>query len=485
MKFNKLNIRFNDGCTAHRWAGVIALAVLVTAPCAGAAGDANLAASYAVRAPLVLAADAPLQRLVLPAPTLMRLQTAGYSDVRIFNAQGQAVPMALTQVVGSTQTQRQQVTLSALPIFGATGAMDSQGMSLRIEEQQGKRIVKIDTTNSNVPSNTKNLVGALLDARSVSAPVVDMVLDVDLPAGLPISFDIQASKDLKNWRTVADTVLFRTADTVGKDNLGTQRMQLSMSDLKDYYLRITWQDANGQAAAVALRGATLTTALSTISNPRVTSLLTTPLLTSPHELSFVLPFVTPLAALKIKPQGTNVLVPVRVLGRNDRSQAWTPLASAVLFNLVTNGKEQNNAAIELQGAQYREIKIEADKKTVGFATAPQVSVQFDPAQIVFLASGAAPFTLAAGLEAAVASYLPIASLMPNYQSGQENTLPLARLEVSAADAGAALATTAQSTSSTPPTRSLILWGVLLLGVLLLGLMAWALMKPAKQSNQPS
>ncbi len=463
-------------------------ASLAIAP-VGRAADANTPAPYALRAPLAVAADAPLQRLVLPAAALVRLQTSNYSDVRVFNAQGQPVPMALAQVAAQMQTQRSQVVLPAYPIVGAAGTLGSEGVSLRIEEQGGKRVVQVDTATAKATQGHKNIVGVLLDARAINAPVVSMVLDADLPAGQPITFEVQASKDLKNWRALADTVLYRAADAANAagstpGDLGIQRMQLAFSDIKDHYLRITWQGGADQAAPVAVRAATLTTSQSTSSTPRTSASIATPALTSPHELSFVVPFATPLAALSIKATGANVLIPVRVLGRNDRSQPWTPLAGTVLYNLTTNGKEQSNAAVELQNmtgsASYKEIKIEADKKTAGFANSPEVSALFEPTQVVFLASGAAPFTLAVGLADAVSAYLPLASLMPGYQSGQENTLPLARADISASAVAAGPAAVAQAASNAPPTRSLVLWGVLLAGVVLLGLMAWALMKQSKK-----
>ena len=473
--------------TRSMWLLASGVVAVLTASSAWAAADANSAASYALRAPLVLSGDAPLQRLVLPAQALVSLQTTGYSDVRIFNAQGQPVPMALATVAAQTQTQNQQVNLPAYPIFGGSSSMGMEGLQLRIEEQQGKRVVQIDTagTTTAKAGTAKNIVGVLLDARTVTAPVVAMVLDADLPVGQPITFEVQASKDLKNWRSLADTVLYRSADATdaagaNASKLGTQRMQLASSDLKDQYLRITWQGSTDTTASVAVRGATLTTSQSSSSNPRVSAAVAIPALSQAHELSFALPFSTPLAALKIKAQGNNVLIPVRVLGRNDRSQPWASIGSTVLFNLTQNGKEQSNGAVELGSVAYREIKIEADKKTTGFAAAPEVSALFEPTQVVFLASGTAPFSLAVGLADAVSAYLPLVSLMPGYQSGQENALPAARVDISIAAVAAGPAAVAQATSNAPPTRSLVLWGVLLAGVAVLGLMAWALMKQSKK-----
>jgi Protein of unknown function (DUF3999) len=215
-------------------------------------------------------------------------------------------------------------------------------------------------------------------------------------------------------------------------------------------------------------------------------MISVPALTNPYELSFALPFFTPIEALKIKLQGTNVLIPVRIMGRNDRNQAWTPMASTVLYNFNTSGKEQSNSAVELpsagNGQNFNEIKIEADSKTSGFAAIPEVSVVFAPTQIVFLASGSPPFHLALGLKDAVNAFLPMASLIPAYQSGQENKLPLAKSELNTSIAAATI-TASKNTGDSPSTRSLILWGVLLLGVALLGLMAWTLIKQSKKSSE--
>jgi hypothetical protein len=470
-----------------RQASVLASMALLAWGAGAMAADAGHAESYAVRIPLTLAADAPLQRLVLPAQALAQLQTTGYQDVRVFNAQGQAVPIAFTQQAAATQNQRNVITLPANPIVGSVGALNTQGVSLRIHEQQGKRVVHIETDTAQAAPQGKNIVGALLDARSVSAPAVAMVLDADFPTGQPISFEVQASKDLKNWRTLADTVLYRAADkldaTPSTAELGVQQMPLAFSDIKDHYLRITWQDATGQAVPVVVRGAQISTLQSTALNTRSSAVMAMPALSNAHELSFVVPFAPPIAALDIKVQGSNVLIPVRVWGRNDRNQPWTPLASTVLYKLITNGKEQTSGPVELQGASYKEIKLQADQKTAGFAAVPQVSALFESAQIVFLASGNAPFTLALGLPNAASAYLPVASLMPGYVNGQENTLPLARAE--SANAGLVAAPTqAQSASNAPSTRSLVLWGVLLLGVILLAVMAWLLMKQTTKPDTP-
>lgn len=475
------------------WLAAAALALSVGG--AHAAADANSPAAYAIRIPVTLAGDAPLQRVLLPAEVLVRLQHPGYADVRLFNGAGQPVPMGLAGVAAAS-AQEESVVLPAYPILGGPGTSGQaglEGLSLRIEEQQGRRVVQIDTTGTPGtagPAGAQTVRGALLDARGLQLPAARMALDADLPAGQPVTFTVQASRDLKNWQLLAETVLYRadaaaTPATPGR--LGNEQIDLQRADLKDHYLRVTWGDA-----AVTFRGATLVTSRGMGPRERVSaSMAVPPLGNNPRELVFALPFATPVAALKITPQGSNVLIPVRVLGRNHREQPWSHLASATVYRMSTGGKEQTNAPVELGGASVREIKIEADARSAGFAAAPDIALQFEPAQLVFLASGQGPFTLAAGLPgagAAASAFLPLASLVPGYQSQQENTLPLALADVARADitggtpAGGPLVAAAAASDGLS-TRSWVLWAVLLAGVAALGLMAWLLMRQTKPVSQ--
>ena len=473
----------------------LVLAAAALSLCTGlaqAAADASSPAAYAIRIPVTLAADAPLQRVMLPAEVLVRLQSPGYADVRLFNGAGQPVPMALAGVAAASAPE-ELVTLTAYPILGAasTGTAGLEGLSLRIEERQGQRVVQIDTaarTTTAGPATPQAVRGALLDARNVQLPVARMALDVDLPAGQPLTFRVQASKDLKHWQPLAETVLYRAdaaAAPTAPGRLGNEQIDLQRADLKGHYLRVTWGDA-----AVTLRGATLATSSKTGPRERVSASMATPALANPRELVFALPFATPVAALAITPPGSNVLIPVRVLGRNHREQPWSPLASAVVYKMATGGKEQASGPVELGGISVREIKIEADPKTPGFAAAPALALQFEPAQLVFLASGQGPFTLAAGLPgatAAASAFLPLASLVPGYQPAQENQLPVALADVARADitggkpADDALVPAAAASGGIS-TRSAVLWGVLLAGVAALGLMAWLLLRQTKQAG---
>ena len=487
------SVRHNLPRPVAAW--LAAAAMSLSAGAAQAAADANSPAAYAIRVPVTLAADAPLQRVLLPAEVLVRLQSPAYADVRLINGAGQPVPMALAGVAAAVASAPEEsVNLPAYPILGGAstaGSAELDGLSLRIDERQGRRVVQIDTgakagTASQVGAQAVR--GALLDARGLKLPVARMALDADLPAGQPVTFKVQTSTDLKHWELLAETVLYRayaSAAPTAPGRLGNEQIDLQRADLKNHYLRVTWGDA-----AVTLRGATLVTAPGMAARERISASVAAPPLSNPRELVLALPFSTPVAALKITPQGSNVLTPVRVLGRNDRNQPWSPLASAVIYRMAMGGKEQSNAPVELGGASVRELKIEADANTPGFSAAPEIALLFEPAQIVFLTSGQGPFTLAAGLTGAAAvagAFLPLPSLVPGYTPLQENTLPVALANVARADITGGKPASGALVAAAPASdglslRSWVLWGVLLAGVVALGLMAWVLMR---QITQPT
>jgi hypothetical protein len=152
----------------------LALSAALAAPLLVLAADARPAnaKSYAVRIPVTAAPDAPLQRLLLPAEALVRLQSAGYADLRLFNAAGQPVPMALAQVPTINSAEEQKVKLTAYPILGSatSTAAGLEGLSLRIEERQGRRVVQLNTGGGTATGGQQKVLGALLDARAVSVP---------------------------------------------------------------------------------------------------------------------------------------------------------------------------------------------------------------------------------------------------------------------------------------------------------------------------
>jgi hypothetical protein len=124
------------------------------------------------------------------------------------------------------------------------------------------------------------------------------------------------------------------------------------------------------------------------------------------------------------------------------------------------------------------LKLEVDERGGGLgATAPSLSFAVRATQLVFLAKGAGPYTLAIGNSTVKAANLPLTTLIPNYGPTTQATLGSAQLAATPIIA----ATPSTLAEPGPDWKRIGLWAVLLLGVVFLGWMALSLLRvpPAK------
>lgn len=428
------------------------------------AGDDGVLKSYAYHQPLKVIPGAALQRAPLSAEVLVRLQSDDYADVRVFNAQGQALPMALLPPA-STPAIKQQVDLKLMPILGAPGALAVTGVSLVVDGAGQARLARVE----GVPQKgATTLLAVLFDVRGVKDAATSLALTADLPEQQPVTFRLEASSDLAQWEPVAETVVYRSPGEAKAINLPIDRLSVS-----GRYLRVTWESATKLLSPVVIRGASLSTekaASLAVARAEIRGAW----LANAYELGFGLPFSTPITGLQLTPAGQSAIIPVQVFGRTDAEQAWADLASGTAFSLQGPGATKTSQAIRLSSG-FPFIKVEADKRTAGFTSLPRIQVQMEPREIAFLVSGSPPYTLAAGLKGAKAVYLPLDSLMAAAPGQKATDLPAIDIApsipvVESVNDGAGVFTM----------KSAILWGVLLTATAILGFIAWlAAKKPAQ------
>lgn len=431
---------------------------------------------YAVRFSVEIVPNASLQRLAMPKEALVALETANAADVRLFNGTGQSVPIA--------QIPHRNETLALAPrdwpIYPVMATQQQQkrgNLSLRIEKTADRSVVRVieggDADTDSAAAATRQ-IATLVDTRPIKVPLAALTVDAELALGEPVALTVAASKDLKNWRTLAqDVPVFR----FGADGPGSMQVPLPGAQLEDEYLRISWPPGT----AFSLRGVRITPAASAAPPQR----LAVPLAAKPDGKGFViaLSFATPLQALDIRPADSNTLVPVRLSGRSARGEPWRTLATGVAYRLHADGGESFGPPLELTGATVRELRIEATTGDFFFAQAPHVTALLLPQEWVFIASGPPPFILAAGRAGAEATRLPLASLIPGHTAGAEIKLPAARVDVASMtrQPPAKLSRVSQALGASS-TRSLVLWAVLIGGVLVLGGVAWAAMRQMKSTD---
>ena len=425
------------------WRMLAAGALIAAAP-AGSDGDA---ASYAVRLAVQPAAGAKAQRIALPAAILAASQSPDLADLRVFDARGRAMPIAR---VAPAAAAPRRTSLTALPILGPADALKVTGVSLRLDSAGRARVATLDGTIAD--RGDAVLLGVLFDARAITGGAQRLTLDADLPAAQPVTFTVEASRDLNSWRPLTEQVVYRPAQ-------GPATAALSLdAPLAGDYLRVTWRGTARLLSPVTVRRALLVTRpVGGADLPGIAA--TVPRAAAGRTIDLQLPFATPIASLRVVPTGEDLVVPLRILGRRDREQPWTLLGTGTATRAAGTTR-----VIALREAAVRQVRIDA-VPPASFTAPPALHIGFAPRAIVFLAAGPAPFTLAAGRVGAADSYLPLDSLTDNTAA-----LPTARVATSPTAVLALDAIDVRGASR----RTLLLWALLLAATVALGAMAWRL-----------
>lgn len=446
-----------------RWT-MIATAALLAGCSAQDQGNPADPSGYAVRLAVTPAPGGSVQRIDLPAEALAALRSPNRADIRVFDVAGTPLSMAITGPAGG-RAALDTIRLAAFPIVGPAGALAAEDAELRIEQRDGDRVVTV--VQGPAGSAKAVTLGALFDTRAIAAQAHSLRLDAVLPPQQPVNFSVEISDDLADWIPVGGKILYRReAGQAG--TLGPEAIPLDDITLKDRYLRVTWTSPQRLLAPVELRAALVGVSRRLDADERPAIATSPPRRIDAHDIRFALPRPAILAGVTITPTAGEMLVPVRLFGRNAPDQSWTHIGAGSL-------RAGSDAPIDLAGAAFSDYRIEADRRTPGFTAVPKLELLFEPARLAVLFDGKPPYTLATGAAQAESRYLAIGELIPGYRLGAEDRLPVAVVGGSATP----LLTLADADERLFSPRKALLWGLLLLGVAALGFMVWRLWKPAR------
>jgi hypothetical protein len=448
-----------------------------------AAAQALAPTDFAWRASLAVPAGTSLARVALPVDALLRLQGSAAQDVRVFNAAGDVVPFAVlrrSDVEGDAPLKRTAAYAAhALFANSAPGKPAGGAVEVQVDANGATRawVRWGDGAAQNLPAGTQPLNAALFDLREEKNALAALEVAGALPPNVLVNLELASSENLQDWTPVAVNGPLFHFDGADAPHNTTLVLQQTLQP-RGHYLRLRWpgQDGvnvtamTGQLAADRTQPAPLRAALPVGVADGKTG------------LSWSLPFATPITALHLQAVQDNTLVPVRIAGRMDAAQPWRNLASTVVYRLDSLGTGAGNTPVAMPATPLRALRVEASNGLALPAGGLQATVEFAPVQLAFIASGAGPFTLAAGRANTPAAAVD-AGLFGAVSPSKLAELPLATVEALQADAPAAApAWMAAWLPAGVPWRSVLLWGVLLVGVVVLGGVAVSLMRQLQRKQ---
>jgi hypothetical protein len=466
------------------------LALLVTAQPARATPTGkserivDVVDSFAFQAPVTAQGEGPWYRLPLPLALRWQSAHADLRDLRVFNAEGESLAYGFVQ---ARPLQMREVHDQAVKWFPLRGPADASSKQPGITVQRSGDGTLIQVVpDQTVPADKTVLRGWLLDTSTISAPLQKLALDWKGGADGFQRFRIEASDDLQQWRSWGDGQIARLA--FGGEQI--ERREIELPGMRARYLRLTWQSPR---EAPTLTQAVLT---STSSNELVPPLDWSDMIQAKRdgdEYQVSLPRPTVLERVRVSVYQSNIIAPVSLSmldqaaasGSNRRDNrrplqpSWGPIANGVLYRLVQDGTEIRNDELELPAVPVKELKLRVDERGGGLGDAVSFRVAARGMEVVFLARGTPPYTLAMGRENAEATQLPLSTLVPGYQPER-----LTKMGTAQASAPLAPVTRTPAPLVSHAWKKIGLWAVLLLGVGLLGLMAMSLLKTQRKTQPP-
>lgn len=443
------------------WLGAVALGVALSA------NAQEKPADFATQVPLSVSGEGPWYRLELPLAVQLNARQTDLSDVRVFNAAGEAQAYALAREIASTHESRALTDVKWFPLYNTADATE-RAPGIRVQSNANGTLVEVQPSTE-LEAGEEVLRGWLLDASGIKAPLQQLVLDWTSERDGFQRFSIEASDDLQHWQSWGEGQVARL--TFADERV--EQHEVGLPGQSARYLRLLW---NSSQSAPTLTSAQLES-VNTRSLP-LPLVWSQPLAGSSvkaGEYTWQLPMGLNVERVQVDLSQPNSLAPVTLSGRRESSLPWQSLSSGLLYRLNQNGQDVVQNELQLSGQTVQQLKLVVDERGGGFgAQAPTLKFAVRSTQVVFLARGAGPYTLALGNATVKAANLPLSTLVPDYSAARFAALGKASVE------GAAVVSSTSTVTAAPTTdtnwKKFGLWAVLLLGVLFLAAMAFSLLR---------
>jgi hypothetical protein len=436
------------------------LLLMLVATAAVAQGPSD----FRARAPVIPTGTDALQRLTLPFEAY-RDARPDFADLRVFNASGEAMPFAFAGEADPTRETPPATTLPMFPLYGAApGREIDNRLDVRVQSNNDGTIVSIKG-NTRVDRGQRP-VAWLLDASQLKTPIRHLVFDWNSGPGTEVArVSVEASDDLKYWRAVASSAPLLRVEQGGQQ---LAQRKVDVGSLQAKYLRIT-----ASPAAFVVRAVEAEPAETTRPIARLTRSVTGTPGPKPGEYEYDLGARLPVEAIRVKLGAANSVAPLTLLARDNASAEPRRVTSATIYWLVREGVDLQSPPIEIgrYSARYWTLRLDPKSPAPGGGP-PSIEVQWRPAQILFVARGDAPFSLAFGNPEVKANNLAPNQLIPGYERLAELKLPQA--QVGAVTTGELRDDWIRKLTGDASPRKLALWAILLVAVIALGFMAWRL-----------
>ena len=412
----------------------------------------------------ILAQDAAAYRFSLPLAVYQSTFSEDLADIRVFNAEGLAVPFSLSRPAAQSDSHNAPIALPLFPLHeGARVLID--GVHLTINSAGSA--VNLQTQNGATSSSAVRQY--LLDARDLDATFSALQLGwPDAATEYTGRLSVEASDDLTAWHSLVAAAPIANLHAGGQ-TLVENRVEFAPTKAK--FWRLSWL---GAAPGFELTSILAQPASSPTEPARaILDVIGTRDPKNTQEYTFDLNAHPPVSRINVELPEANTVVDIALSSRRLPSDPWRPVTRAGFYRVKTADGEQQNALLEIgvDGDRYWQARI---LNTGGLPQTPlRLHVEWIPNEVTFLAQGHAPFLLVYGNASAARAEADLSRL--------PTTLEIAPATLGPSQVSGGAARLIAKTAPFPRMR-VALWSVLLLAVVLLSWMAYRISKETNDTH---
>lgn len=408
---------------------------------------------FAYAYPITATGHAAFYRVEIPRFVYENAARMDLGDVRVFDRDGALVPHLIRRA-----SQQEEVRHLRLPVFPVHADPHAPGddLSLKIEKDANGTIVDVRSTGK--AGGRRDVAFYLLDASRVKVPMRGLQLQWS-GAGFMGDLRVEASDDLVTWMRLAETPVAKLVHAGHKFNHG----RVAFAPRKARYLRLSWA---GNAPDVGLSAASAETAAHRERERQWVSLtgVADPRESGSH--TFSLRGAMPVDRARVVLPQPNTVVTAHLHSRANARAPWRWRGGGVVSNADTDGAlPDNELDLPPQPAAPHWL-LRVDQKEAGLGRGePVLQLGWIPEELVFVARGAPPYTLAFGNANTERVSHGLEQLLARSGEGRVASAELGGLMTLRGEAALHAPTFALDW------KRLSLWTVLVVGVLALGVMA--------------
>ena len=419
--------------------------------------------------------DGAIYSLYLDEKVYRGLTREDRGDLRIFNGHGQVVPHDIRRAERMTKQVLPDVELPIFPLY-----MDAQGESITTAGQN----VHI-TTNDQGTIIDLNYGKATKDERVLSAYIIDASSLKHVPEMMTVNWNanrgdfvmtvrIEGSDDLTHWHNVVSQSTLSNLQH-GQHTLLQKTIDLPRSIPK--YLRLSWMNDE----PLTIDSIKFHFPETYHAQTRQWSTFMPSMIDDKQKIYyFTTQTALPVDRMNIKLPARNTLVNVLIESASSEKGPWYGRYNGLVYNLQHGDNTQKNPDIKQPVHSHRFWRLTVINSEGDFTGEPALRVGWIPEELLFVATGESPFTMAYGSARVGPVAAPLAQLLSESSIKQQGLLIKPAKLGSTIDFG----DDSRLEPPKPPvdwTRYL-LWAVLILGVAILGFMAMRLYKQMEEQE---